>query len=296
MWPGQRFSLKVKEVLVDTVSKYQHIQIFDSETYGRVLILDGVIQVTERDEFSYQEMITHVPMFAHANPKSVLIVGGGDGGVLREVARHPDVERICMCEIDEELVGLTRKHFASSTATAFGDDRVALHFMDAAKFIENKQGEFDVIIVDSSDPVGPAETLYTSEFYSNLRTSLRPGGLICTQGECMWLHLKFISRVLKDCGGIFPVVNYAFATVPTYPSGQIGFVLASTAEPGSEAAKLSEPLREPCAALQKELRYYSPAVHRASFVLPQFAEKEVAPHRRGLDREDARKKRKTFAQ
>ena len=204
MWPGQKFSLKMKgDMLIDTRTKYQHLQVFDSETYGRVLILDGVIQLTERDEFAYQEMITHIPMFAHPDPKAVLIVGGGDGGVLREVARHKSVDRMCMCEIDEGVVNYSKEYFGDTMATAFSDPRTDLHFMDAAEFVKDKAGQFDVIIVDSSDPVGPAETLYTSEFYSDMKTALRPGGIICTQGECIWLHLPLISKVLGDCGKLF---------------------------------------------------------------------------------------------
>jgi spermidine synthase len=292
LWPGQRFSLKVKgtKAIVDCKSKYQHIQIFDSETYGRVLVLDGVIQLTERDEHAYQESIAHIPLFAHPNPKSVLIIGGGYGGVLREVARHSSVQKISMCEIDEELVGLTKKHFSQSTATAFGDARLDLRFMDAAEFVRDKDEEFDVIIVDSSDPVGPAETLYTSEFYQSLRQSLRPGGVICTQGECMWLHLDLISRVMGDCAKLFSAVDYAFAAVPTYPSGQIGFVLARKAG-CAEGARLSKPRREPPEAMQKLLRYYSPAVHEAAFVLPVFAEKIIAPRRRYDDAKENKKRK-----
>eukprot|EP00941_MAST-03F_sp_MAST-3F-sp1_P003757 g3757.t1 len=277
MWPGQRFGIKMKKggMLVDTKSKYQHIQIFDSETYGRVLVLDGVIQLTERDEHAYQEMITHVPMFAHRGPKSVLIIGGGDGGVLREVARHKDVTAISMCEIDEELVNLTKKYFATTTATSFDDKRLTLKFMDAAEYVKDKAKMFDVIIVDSSDPVGPAETLYTSEFYANLQAALRPGGIICTQGECMWLHLKFISRVLSDCAKLFPVVDYCYCSVPSYPSGQIGFILCSNG-----GVVLNSPCREINASLQNELQYYTPEIHKAAFILPRFCENEISSHRR----------------
>lgn len=181
---GQRFGLKVKEVLYHEKSEYQvelafqsnlqDILVFDSESYGRVLVLDGVIQVTEKDEFAYQEMITHLPLYAHRNPKSVcfmllndyqvLIVGGGDGGVLREVAKHSEVERIVMCEIDKQVVEVSKKYLSNSTAVAFDDPRVELVllmltynsqlFMDAALFVKEQQNSFDVIIVDSSDPVG----------------------------------------------------------------------------------------------------------------------------------------------
>ncbi|CAM9967556.1 unnamed protein product, partial [Phaeothamnion confervicola] len=242
----------------------------------QVLVLDGVIQVTERDEFSYQEMLTHIPCFAHPCPKRVLIVGGGDGGILREVARHSCVDAIDMCEIDPVVCEVS-KRFEFSTATAFADPRLNLVHEDAAEFVKRDgNGNYDVIIVDSSDPVGPAETLFQPAFYEHMRASLAPGGVVATQGECMWLHLPLIKTVLTSCAGSFAAVDYAFTTIPTYPCGQIGFVLGSN----SPSRDLSVPVREPSAEMAEHLRYYSSAVHRAAFVLPAFAEKEIRGARR----------------
>ena len=195
MWPGQAMTLKVEEVLYEGRSDFQDILVFRSSTYGMVLVLDGVIQLTERDEHAYQEMITHIPMHAHPNPKSVLIVGGGDGGVLREVCRHAGVERVTMCEIDPLVCEVAQKYFGSSTATSFGDPRVTLVHADAAEYVKDHHNEFDVVIVDSSDPVGPAETLFTATFYESLRHSMKHGAIMCNQGECMWLHLDLIGEV-----------------------------------------------------------------------------------------------------
>ena len=276
MWPGQAFSLKVEKVLHEAKSQYQDILVFDSSSYGRVLVLDGVIQLTERDEFAYQEMIVNLPMMSHPQPRHILIIGGGDGGVLREVSRHTEVETITMCEIDKMVVDVAKKFFGGSTATAFDDPRLNLQFQDAAEYIKNFPGHFDVIIVDSSDPVGPAETLYTREFYMGLRQALRQGGVICTQGECMWLHLELIGEVLTHCRELFPTVDYAYTCVPSYPSGQIGFLLCSLDRaPGA----LKQPAREVEADLLAQLRYYNPRVHRAAFILPNFAEKIIAPLR-----------------
>eukprot|EP00629_Pelagomonadales_sp_RCC1024_P000945 CAMPEP_0119274292 /NCGR_PEP_ID=MMETSP1329-20130426/11809_1 /TAXON_ID=114041 /ORGANISM="Genus nov. species nov., Strain RCC1024" /LENGTH=293 /DNA_ID=CAMNT_0007274595 /DNA_START=161 /DNA_END=1039 /DNA_ORIENTATION=- len=277
MWPGQRFSLKVGAggVLHASKSDFQDILVFESETYGRVLALDGVIQLTERDEFAYQEMIAHLPLFAHPEPKRVLIVGGGDGGVLREVARHACVEVIDMCEIDAKVVDVSKEFFGGSTATAFGDPRLTLVHADAAAYLRtlvSGAGEpgpatdaalkrrvdwpgYDCIIVDSSDPVGPAETLFEPAFYDSMRAALAPGGVVCTQGECIWLHLPLIAKVMAACRGMFPTVEYAFTTVPTYPSGQIGFIMCSLDESRSA---LLRPKRAPVQALQDQLRYYSP--------------------------------------
>jgi len=276
MWPGQAMSLKVEEVLMEGRSDFQDVLVFRSSTYGTVLVLDGVIQLTERDEHAYQEMIAHIPLHCHPNPQSVLIVGGGDGGVLREVCRHPGVERVTMCEIDELVCDVAKKYFGNSTATAFNDPRVTLVHADAAEYVKDKSEYFDVVIVDSSDPVGPAETLFTESFYQSLRKAMRPGASMCNQGECMWLHLDLIGVVLKHCTSVFPSVDYAFTTIPTYPSGQIGFLLCST----SPDFVLRVPSRTPEPALAAQLKYYTPAVHAAAFVLPAFAEKVVAGVRR----------------
>ena len=300
MWPGQRFSLKVKRdgVLHRSRSKFQDILVFQSETYGKVLVLDGVIQLTERDEFAYQEMIAHLPLFAHAEPKRVCIVGGGDGGVLREVARHSCVEVIDMCEIDEQVVAVAKEHFSDSTATSFDDPRLTLVHADAAAYLKaivDGKGDssdpaiaaalkrrssqwpgYDVIIVDSSDPVGPAETLFAPAFYDSMKAALAPNGIVCTQGECLWLHLPLIAKVVTACRATFPSVEYAYTTVPTYPSGQIGFVLCSL-DDGERA--LIRPTRAPTSQLQKLLRYYNPDVHAASFILPEFAARELRKSR-----------------
>jgi len=276
MWPGQAMGLKVDKVLFEGRSDFQDILVFQSSTYGTVLVLDGVIQVTERDEHAYQEMIAHIPLHSHPAPKSVLIVGGGDGGVLREVCRHEGVTQITMCEIDSMVCEVSKKYMGQTLATSFSDPRVTLVHDDAAAYVKDKENEFDVVIVDSSDPVGPAETLFTSAFYQSLRAAMRPGAIMCNQGECVWLHLDLIGDCMQHCTNVFPSVDYAFTTIPTYPSGQIGFLLCST----SPNVVLRRPCREPSPSLQAQLKYYSPAVHAAAFVLPGFAEKAVAGSRR----------------
>jgi len=276
MWPGQAMSLKIEEVLWEGRSDFQDILVFRSLTYGTVLALDGVIQLTERDEHAYQEMITHIPMHSHPDPKSVLIVGGGDGGVLREVCRHAGVTQITMCEIDPVVCQVAQQFLAGSTATSFNDPRVTLVHADAAEFVKDKKDAYDVVIVDSSDPVGPAETLFTASFYTALRGAMKPGAIMCNQGECVWLHLDLIGECMGHCTQVFPSVDYAFTTIPTYPSGQIGFLLCSTAP----NTVLREACREPAPELARQLKYYSAAVHSAAFVLPLFAEKVVATARR----------------
>jgi len=267
MWPGQKFSLKVKEVLHSEKTEFQDVLIFQSETYGRVFALDGVLQVTERDECAYQETIAHTPLFVHPDPKVVLVVGGGDGGVVREVTRHAGVEKIIMCDIDRRVVEIAKMYFADTTASAFTDPRVEVVYHDAAEYIKGHVAEYDVIIVDSSDPVGPAESLYTKSFYTNMSIGLKPGGVIATQGECQWLHLDLILHELSQARDLFPVSGYCYATVPTLPSGQQGFIIASN----DPALDIKRANRAVPPAMQDALHYYSPQMHAASFVLPEFS-------------------------
>jgi spermidine synthase len=269
LWKGQAMSLKVKKVLDHHRSDFQDILVFESESHGNVLVLDGVIQVTERDEFSYQEMIAHIPLYAHPNPKRVLVIGGGDGGVLREVAKHPGVEEIVECEIDEGVITVSKKYLPS-LAKGYDDPRVTVRVMDGAKFMDENQDSFDVIITDSSDPIGPASVLFETPFYNAMYKSLREGGIVCTQGECMWLHLSLIRPLMDSISKTYQSVEYAYTTIPTYPSGQIGFIVATK---GRSSCK--KPERKPSDEVQKGLQYYSSELHEAAFVLPIFAKRAI---------------------
>jgi spermidine synthase len=175
-WPGQAMGLEIQEMLLEEKTKYQDLKVFQSTTWGKVLVLDGVIQLTEKDEMSYQEMLAHIPLFSHTHPKRVLIVGGGDGGILREVCKHGCVEDIVQCEIDEGVVKASKKFFPT-IAKSFGDTRLTLIIGDAVNYVkdEAKDESFDVIIVDSSDPDGPAEKLFSEEFYQNASRILTKG-------------------------------------------------------------------------------------------------------------------------
>jgi len=268
MWPGQCMSLEVDEVLFQGKSDFQELLVFKSKSYGTVLALDGVIQLTERDEFAYQEMIVHLPMCAHPNPKKVMIIGGGDGGVLREVCKHECVEEIVMCEIDKMVIEVSKKYLPT-VSTHFDDPRLKLHIDDGCKFLESKENEFDVIIVDSSDPVGPAEVLFEKPFYQAMRKALRDGGIVCTQAECLWLHLDIINNLVKQSKELYKTAEYAYTTIPTYPAGMIGFVICSLRGDNFTA---SVPARK---LPSDKLRYYNDKIHSASFVLPEFARKKL---------------------
>ncbi|KAJ3287263.1 putrescine aminopropyltransferase [Borealophlyctis nickersoniae] len=266
LWPGQALSLKVEKILHTEKSLFQDVLVFKSTDYGNVLVLDGVVQATERDEFAYQEMIAHLPLNAHPDPKKVLVIGGGDGGVLREVVKHDAVEQVTLVEIDEAVVRVS-KQYLPGMAVGFDHPKVNVHIGDGFAYLRDNPGSYDVIITDSSDPVGPAESLFQESFYDLMRKSLKPGGLICTQGECQWLHLPLIKTVLDNSRKIYPVVEYAWASVPTYPSGQIGFILCC-----NEAGRnLRVPVRSFSKQFEKaNLKYYNSEVHQAAFVLPQF--------------------------
>lgn len=232
MWPGEANSLQVEKILFEGKSKYQDILVFQSARHGKVLVLDGVVQLTERDECAYQEMITHLPLCSVPNPKKVLVVGGGDGGVLREVSRHTSIEQIDICEIDKMVVDVA-KEFFPDLAVGYDDPRVKLFIKDGSAFLGDvSEGYYDAVIVDSSDPIGPAKELSEKPFFELLARALRPGGVACTQTESLWLHMHIVQDIVSACRQSFKgSVNYAWTTVPTYPSGVIGFILCSTEGP-----------------------------------------------------------------
>ncbi|PON59316.1 Spermidine/spermine synthase [Parasponia andersonii] len=284
MWPGEAHSLKVEKILFQGKSDYQDVMIFQasdapySSTYGKVLVLDGVIQLTERDECAYQEMITHLPLCSIPNPKKVLVIGGGDGGVLREVARHSSVEQVDICEIDKMVVDVS-KQFFPDVAIGYEDPRVTLHIGDGVAFLKAvPEGTYDAIIVDSSDPIGPAQELFEKPFFQSVARALRPGGVVCTQAESIWLHMHIIEDIVANCRHIFKgSVNYAWTTVPTYPSGVIGFMLCSTEGPHVDFKHPVNPIdaHESTNKSGRPLKFYNSEIHTAAFCLPSFAKRLI---------------------
>jgi len=279
-------SIQMGKTLFTGRSDFQDVMVFESEAYGNVLVLDGVIQCTQRDEFSYQEMIVHLPLCSLPEPpKRVLVVGGGDGGVLREIVRHKSVERADMAEIDR-MVPEVSKQFLPQMAAGFADPRSNLMICDGLKFVaEAPEGSYDAIIVDSSDPVGPAEVLFQKPFFESMHKALKPGGIICTQAESLWLHMPIIKELAAMVKEVFVggKTAYAYTTIPTYPSGQIGFMLAKKA--GGVDFDFRTPARNPptvgsetaADSVTQPLKYYNRELHSAAFVLPQFAAEELNP-------------------
>lgn len=265
---GFSLGAKIVEKLADERSDFQHIQIFQAEKFGKMLVLDGVIQVTESDEFSYHEMFVHVPMSVHPNPKDVLVVGGGDGGMARELIKYPELENIDVCEIDEGVVRLSKVHLPF-TACGYEDPRVTVYYEDAAEYLKRKTAAYDLILVDSSDPVGPAEVLFRKPFIESIRQALKPGGAALTQCETIYLFLPIIKKMMEIGLELFPTVEYMNTLVPTYPSGMIGQLVLST------GGSYREPKRETPKEILDGLRYYTPDVHRAAFRLPAFANRAL---------------------
>ncbi|KAL0318020.1 UNVERIFIED_CONTAM: Spermine synthase [Sesamum angustifolium] len=278
MWPGETHSLKVEKILFKEKSLYQEVLVFQSTAYGKVLVLDGIVQLTEKDECAYQEMIAHLPLCSIEAPKNVLVVGGGDGGVLREIARHSSVERIDICEIDQMVIDVSKKFFPQ-LAIGFKDPRVHLHVGDAVEFLRHTPpGKYDAIIVDSSDPVGPAQELVEKPFFETIARALRPGGVLCNMAESMWLHTHLIQDMISICRETFKgSVHYAWANVPTYPSGVIGFLLCATEGPPVDFKHPINPIEKLDGALeyQRQLKFYNSEMHRAAFSLPSFVKREV---------------------
>lgn len=269
-------TIEVEEILFQGKSDYQEVTVFKSKNMGNVLALDGIIQLTEMDEMAYQEPIVHIPMFAHPNPKRVLCVGGGDGGVIREIVKHEGVEEVVICEIDQMVIDNARKYFPK-ISYAYDHPKVKLFCGDAFKYIKEHENAFDVIISDTSDPNGgPADVLFKYPFYEDLYKALRPGGKVSTQGECFWKDMELITTLMKDVKDNvkFESVEYATTQIPTYPLGQIGFILCSKpldeANPNKEFTmrKMAKPVPD-----NMDLCFYDAEMHDAAFALPVFVKK-----------------------
>lgn len=270
-WPGEEsaLSLKIKRKLHDEQSAFQRIEVFETETFGKLLTLDGLVMLTDRDNFIYHEMLTHPVLFSHPDPKRVLIVGGGDCGTLREVLKHAGVEQVHMVEIDERVTRVSEQFFPN-LCESNGDPRVQFQFEDGIKWVERAEPEsYDVIIVDGSDPEGPAAVLFSEEFYAACHRALAPGGLVAGQTESPLFHLDLIRHVHQTARktGFVEAASLNFPQC-TYPSGWWSVTVAS-----KEAGV--EPRFKAAENRAFETRYYTPAVHRGALAQPAFVEKAL---------------------
>lgn len=254
---------KIKETLITKKTEYQDLAILDTYAFGRMLVLDGIVQTTIKDEYVYHEMISHIPLFTHPNPKKVLVVGGGDGGAIREVLKHPSVEKAVLCEIDGDVVKEC-KRFLPEISCALTDARCEVFIGDGINYVHEHKNEFDVIIVDSTDPFGAAEGLFGGSFYKEIFECLTEDGIFIAQTETPFYLPDVVKRVFNDAKFVFPVTKLFMAGIPTYPSGFWSFTVGSK-KFDPETVDLSN-------TIDIETKYYTKKLHKACFVLPKFVE------------------------
>ena len=246
---------------------YQVLDIYDTIDHGRLMVLDGFVMLTDAHEFPYHEMLTHVPLLVHPEPARVLVIGGGDGGCIREMLRHPEVKKATMCEIDEAVTVASQKYFPYLTEWIDGDSRGEARFADGIAYIKENPGAFDVIVVDSTDPIGPAKGLFNRSFYNDVKQALKPGGIVAVQGESYWYFKEELREMLVELGAVFDHLQYYTSEVPCYPGTVWGMGIASMTD--YDFRTPHDPQR--ARAIAKGSRYYTPDMHRAAFIHPAFA-------------------------
>lgn len=259
--------LEIDETLYDSETEHQRLRVFQNPRFGRVLTLDGVVQTTEGDEFIYHEMLAHVPILAHGAARRVLIVGGGDGGMAREALRHGSVEHVTMVEIDAGVVEFSKRYLPSLSAGAFDDPRLDLVIADGADFVAETDRRFDVAIVDSTDPIGPGEVLFTDTFYGRAKRCLNEGGILVTQNGVPFMQGDELAGTMRAFRALFADAACYLATVPTYVGGPMAFGWGTD---GAARATPVETLRARYDASGIDARYYTPEVHAAAFALPAY--------------------------
>ena len=263
---GQFF--KIDKMLHEVRTEHQHLVIFENAKMGRVMALDGAIQTTEADEFIYHEMLTHVPILAHGAARNVLIIGGGDGGMLREVCRHAGVERITMVEIDQSVVDMCKEYLPNHSNGAYEDPRVNLVIDDGMRFIANCTDKFDVIISDCPDPTGPAEVLFSEGFYQACHRCLTDDGVFVAQNGTPFLQIEEVKTTAKNIQDLFADWHFYHAAVPTYIGGSMTFAWAAKNQQTRQTSLDSLCQRFASSAIST--RYYNPYIHQAAFALPQY--------------------------
>lgn len=254
-------TMKVNKTLHTEQTEFQHLEMVETEEFGNMLFLDGMVMTSEKDEFVYHEMVAHVPLFTHPNPEHVLVVGGGDGGVIREILKHPSVKKATLVDIDGKVIEYSKK-FLPSIAGKLDDLRVDVQVDDGFMHIAKSENQYDVIMVDSTEPVGPAVNLFTKGFYAGIAKALKEDGIFVAQTDNPWFTPELITNVQRDVKEIFPITKLYTANIPTYPSGLWTFTIGS---------KKYDPLAvEDSRFFDIETKYYTKDIHKAAFVLPKF--------------------------
>ena len=268
---GVKFSIKIKDHIFTGKSDFQKIDIYDTEEFGRVLVIDDCIMCTEKDEFIYHEMITHVPMAVNPEIKNILIIGGGDGGAVRELARYKTIETIDVVEIDELVVKVSRQYLAF-TADSFNDKRVRLFIDDGVNFVKKSENKYDLIIIDSTDPIGPGEGLFTLAFYKDCSKALREDGILINQNESPYYinNAKEMIRAHQKQKSIFSISLLYQYMIPTYGSGYWVFGFSS-----KKFHPVNDIKEEGWRELGLKTRYYNLEVHKAAFILPNYVKESL---------------------
>ncbi|KYD19951.1 MAG: polyamine aminopropyltransferase [Caldibacillus debilis] len=255
-----KISYRLKEIIFSESSPFQHVMIVDTFDFGRALVLDGIVQTTALDGHIYNEMITHVPLCLHPNPKKVLIIGGGDCGAAREAAKYPHIERIDMVEIDELVVKACKAHLPEISGN-LSDPRVHFIFDDGLRFVKDRRNEYDVVIVDSSDPIGPAEHLFERGFYEDLHRVLKDDGIMVCQSQSPVFHQNVLRNTASILKELFAFSKTYIATVPTYPGGLWSFTAGSKTYPLDRFPDRITPV---------ETKYFNEEILKSCFSLPTF--------------------------
>jgi spermidine synthase len=263
--------LKKEKILYEAKTEFQDLIIFENPLLGRVLGLDGIVQTTEADEYVYHEMMVHVPLVAHPNPETILIIGGGDGGILREVIRHSCVKKVVMVEIDGAVVEFSKTHLPTLSNGAFDDSRLQLVIDDGAKFVKETDEQFDVIICDSTDPIGPGAVLFTEEFYGDCKNILKEGGIFVNQNGVPFLQTTETKDTYQRRLPHFKDVGFYIASIPTYFGG---FMALGWATDGDYRHICRDVLEERISKIEGTLNYYNVDIHQACFALPNFIKKQ----------------------
>lgn len=259
--PSLGFSCKAKETLRVEKTSFQHLSVIDTEQFGRMLFLDGMVMTSDKDEFVYHEMITNVALNSHPRPENVLIIGGGDGGALREVVRHPRVKKATLVEIDDRVIQASRDFFPG-LSVSFDDNKSQVIVGDGVKYIKEHKEDFDIIIVDSTEPVGPAVQLFSSEFYRDCFNALKSDGMLVVQSESPFFNEEVIKMAYAGIKQSFPITKLYLANIPTYPSGLWSFTIGSKKYDPENAISVDD----------NKWKYYNEDTHRASFKLPSFVQ------------------------
>lgn len=257
---------RIKRTYVSEQTDFQQLDMVETAEFGNMLLLDGMVMTTEKDEFVYHEMVAHVPLHTHPHPENVLVVGGGDGGVIREILKHPEVKKATLVEIDGKVIEYSKKYLPT-IAGALDDPRVDVQVADGFMHIAKSESEYDVIMVDSTEPVGPAVNLFTKGFYEGISKALKEDGVFVAQTDNPWFQKTLIKTVFKDVSETFPVTRLYTANIPTYPSGLWSFTIGS---------KKHDPLEVSDERFHDlDTQYYTPAIHKAAFALPKFVQELI---------------------